>query len=552
MTTLADAVARRLAADGVRQAFGVVGGGNILAVAGLTARGVRYVAARHEAGAMTMADTYHRTTGDVAVCTTSHGAGLTNTATGLGEAVRHGSGVLLLCGDGPLAGNRRCDLDQAAFAASLGAEAVRVTSPATADAAVAAALGLARERSRPVVLCLPADLLAAEVPEPPDVRGAVLVAPAPRVPPPPDETALEEVLDLVAAARRPLVLAGLGAWRAGAGKELLDLAERLGALLATTVMANGLFAGSPWSLAICGGFASPTAARLIGEADLVLAFGAGLDPFTVHGGRLLAPDAPVVRVDLVPRAPARTIDVELEADAGAAATALLDGADERGLPVSGWRAAAADRLTRVGWAAHPFTDASTADRIDPRTLTAALSGLLPAERTLVLDGGHFVAWPSMYLSVPDPAAMVFTGAAFQAIGQGFAGAVGAAVGRADRLTVAALGDGGALMGISELEPLVACGTPVLVVVYDDAAYGFEMHMYGPRGADPRTASSPADTDFAGVARALGAEAATVRRTADLDVVRSWTARGRPRALVLDCKVVPDVVAPYLAELVAGH
>jgi len=78
-----------------------------------------------------------------------------------------------------------------------------------------------------------------------------------------------------------------------------------------------------------------------------------------------------------------------------------------------------------------------------------------------------------------------------------------------------------------------------------------MHMYAPRGADPRTASFT-DTDFAGVARALGAEAAVVRTVRDLDAVRDWQARGPRGVLVLDCKVVPDVIAPFLADLIAGH
>lgn len=553
MTELAAVVARRLAVNGVRQAFGVVGGGNILAVAGLTAGGVRYTAARHEAGAMTMADAYHRSTGDVAVCTTTHGAGLTNTATGLAEAVRHGSGVLLLCGDGPLTGMRRCDLDQSAFAASLGAEVVRVTAPELADAATAAALGLARDRSCPVVLCLPADLLAVDVPDPGSAADPAGVVLGPSRPAPlwPSEAELEPVLDLLSCARRPLVLAGLGAWRAGAGKELVDLGDRLGALLSTTVMANGLFAGSPWSVGICGGFSAPGAAELIGEADVVLAFGAGLDTFTLHGGRMIDPAAAVVRVDLARQAPGGRADLEVVADASATVTALIDGIDERGLEPVAWRAAAARRIAEAGWNHHPWTDAGTHDRIDPRTLTATVAAMLPRERTVVLDGGHFIAWPSMYLPVPDPAAMVFTGAAFQAVGQGFAGAVGAAAGRPDRLTVAALGDGGALMGLSELETLVRCGASALVVIYDDAAYGFEVHMYEPRGAD-RTTATFGLTDFAGMAVALGAEAATVRTVEDLEAVRGWCARGCPGTFVLDAKIVTGVLAPFLADLVAGH
>ncbi|OSP27460.1 hypothetical protein B7767_41430, partial [Streptomyces sp. 13-12-16] len=122
-----------------------------------------------------------------------------------------------------------------------------------------------------------------------------------------------------------------------------------------------------------------------------------------------------------------------------------------------------------------------------------------------------------------------------------------AVGRPDRTTVVAVGDGGALMGLPELETLVRSGRSALVVVYDDASYGFEEHMYVPRGADAATLRF-GDTDFAAVARALGARAVTVRGTADLDAVPEWTARGAEGTLLLDCKVSRGVLAPFLSDL----
>ncbi len=130
------------------------------------------------AGPIAMADAYYRATGDVAVCTTTYGPGLTNTATGLAEAVKHRSGVLLLSGDQPTGGPRPIDIDQGAFAAALGARTVRVTDPATARGTVARALELARGGPRPVVLSLPADLLGADVPDqaptrPPSAAWAV-------------------------------------------------------------------------------------------------------------------------------------------------------------------------------------------------------------------------------------------------------------------------------------------------------------------------------------------------------------------------------------------
>jgi acetolactate synthase-1/2/3 large subunit len=207
-----------------------------------------------------------------------------------------------------------------------------------------------------------------------------------------------------------------------------------------------------------------------------------------------------------------------------------------------WRSQVADRIGRVGWRHVAHDDRSEAGRIDPRTLTRELTGLLPAERTLVTDGGHFVAWPMMYWPVAEPSALVYTGAAFQTIGLGFAGAVGAAVARPDRTTVAVLGDGGALMGLSELETLIRVAESALVVIYDDAAYGAEVHMHGPLAAETAVFG---ETDFAGVARALGASAATVRTAGDLVAIRRWRESGCRGTFVADCKVVPDVVARFL-------
>jgi acetolactate synthase I/II/III large subunit len=550
MANLATTVGQALADEGVRAAFGVVGNGNFLAVAGLMAGGARYVAARHEGGAIAMADAYYRATGEVAVCTTTYGPGLTNTATGLAEAVKHRSGVLLLTGDQPQAGPRPIDIDQAAFAAALGAGTVRVTDAATARGTAARALRLARESRCPVVLSLPANLLGADVPDHSDVPDRTDgLSPRRHFRPPPAACQVDAALDALTSARRPLLLAGLGAYRSGAAQPIALLADRLGALVATTVMADGLYRDSPWSLGICGGFASPRAARMMGEADVVVAFGTSLSDFTLHGGMLLDPAATLVQVDLNAPTVSR-VDVCVTGDAAQVAGVLTDGAAARRLGASSWRDEAAAEIGLAGWEHEPFDDASTASRIDPRSLSLALAGLLPAERTLVMDGGHFVGWPAMYWPAADPSALVFTGAAFQTIGLGFAGAVGAAIGRMDRTTVVALGDGGALMGLPELETLVRVSDSALVVIFNDAAYGAEVHMYGPLVAD----TSPAtfgDTDFAAVARSLGAEAATVRTVADLAGLRAWREAGCHGTYLLDCKVVPDVVAKYLSDL-GGH
>ncbi len=209
----------------------------------------------------------------------------------------------------------------------------------------------------------------------------------------------------------------------------------------------------------------------------------------------------------------------------------------------------AARIAAGGWRQQPYEDAG-GDRIDPRTLSIELDRLLPRERTLAIDSGHFMGWPAMYLDVPDPQGFVFT-QAFQSIGLGLAGAIGAAVARPDRLTVAALGDGGALMAAGELDTAARLGLPLLVVVYNDAAYGAEVHHFGPHGEPLDTVTFP-DTDFAALGRAAGGDGVTVRRVEDLAAVERWVAERPPRPLVVDAKVDPTVVAEWLSEAFRAH
>jgi len=183
-------------------------------------------------------------------------------------------------------------------------------------------------------------------------------------------------------------------------------------------------------------------------------------------------------------------------------------------------------------------------------LSIALDDLLPAERTVAVDSGNFMGYPSMFLSVPDEAGFCFT-QAFQSIGLGLASAIGAAVARPERLAVAALGDGGALMGVSELETVVRLGIPMVVVVYDDEAYGAEVHHFGPDGDPLDTVRFP-PADIAAIGRGFGFEGVTVRRAGDLGAVRGWLNGPRERPLLIDAKVTSSRGSWWLQEAFRGH
>jgi thiamine pyrophosphate-dependent acetolactate synthase large subunit-like protein len=204
----------------------------------------------------------------------------------------------------------------------------------------------------------------------------------------------------------------------------------------------------------------------------------------------------------------------------------------------------------VRWRDVPYADESDGDRIDPRTLSIALDDLLPANRVVAVDSGNFMGYPSMFLSVPDEQGFCFT-QAYQSVGLGLGSAIGAALARPDRLTVAALGDGGALMGVSELETVVRLGLPMVIVVYDDEAYGAEVHHFRPNGHRLDTVTFP-PADIARIGRGFGCDGVTVRGPGDLAQVSRWLDGPRDRPLVVDAKVTSRRGSWWLEEAFRGH
>jgi acetolactate synthase I/II/III large subunit len=545
-----DAVATVLTDLGGDTVFGVVGSGNFHVTNALIAHGARYVAARHECGAASMADAWARLTGRPGLLSLHQGPGITNALTGITEAAKSRTPLVVLAADvsaSAVTSNFRIDV--AAIAAATGATPARLHSTGFAVDDVARAYRLARDERRTVVLALPLDIQATECswPGPPDIRPA-----APR-PPRPQQVA--ELARVLAGAARPVFIAGRGARSAQARAALEQLAGACGALLATSAAAKGLFRGDPWDLDVSGGFASPLAAELIGGADVIVAWGCSLNMWTTRHGSLIGPDTTVVQVDVDERAIGahRPVKVGVAGDVTLTATAVAEQLGQLpGEQGAGYRSAELrDRLKAgIRWRDVPFDDASDGDRIDPRSLTIALDDILPDDRIVAVDSGNFMGYPSMFLSVPDQDGFCFT-QAYQSIGLGLASAIGSAIARPDRLVVAALGDGGALMGISELETAVRLALPMVIVVYDDQAYGAEVHHFGPDGHPLETVRFPA-ADLAAIARGYGCDAVSVRSVADLEPVRDWLDTRPPHPMLIDAQVTSERGAWWLEEAFRGH
>jgi thiamine pyrophosphate-dependent acetolactate synthase large subunit-like protein len=534
--SVAELVGATLARLGVAHAFGVVGSGNFAVTNALRDNGVPFVAARHECGAATMADAYTRMSGRMAVVTTHQGCGLTNALTGITEAAKSRTPMLVLTGEVPSAAvSSNFRIDQDAAITATGALSERVHSPRTALADTIRAYRNAVHQRRTVVLNLPLDVQAAPAQHtsfamPPSAR-AVRADPA----------AVADLAGLIASASRPVFLAGRGAREAG--PELRTLASAAGALVVTSAVANGLFNGDPWSVGISGGFASPLASELISAADLVVGWGCALDHWTTKRDRLINADAKVAQVDLDPA----TVGANRFVDLGVVGDVALTARDvtARLSPRPGYRTAEVrDRIAAEGrWNRVPFTDTSTSDRIDPRALSVRLDQLLPVERIVAVDSGNFMGYPSTYLEVPDHNGFCFT-QAFQSVGLGLATAIGAALARPERLPVAALGDGGALMSVAELDTVVRLGLPMVIVVYNDDAYGAEVHHFA--GEDLGAVRFP-ETDIAAIGAGFGCTPLTVRTVADLEGLSAWLAGPRERPLLIDAKITDDGGSWWLSE-----
>ncbi|MFI0541376.1 thiamine pyrophosphate-binding protein [Streptomyces sp. WSLK1-3] len=544
---VAEAVGRALHRAGIEQVFGVVGSGNFHLTNALVAAGAHFVAARHEGGAATMADAYARVSGTVAAVSVHQGPGLTNAMTGIAEAAKSRTPLVVLAAE-VTRPTSNFYVDQDALGTAVGAVPLRITSAGEAVEQACAAVRRALHERRTVLLNLPLEVQESEAPE-----GALAQA-APPPPRPAVEAAASEVAALTRVleeARRPVFVAGRGARSPAARDALEALAERCGALLATSAVARGLFHGNPWSLDVSGGFASPLAAELIGGADVIVGWGCALNMWTMRHGSLIGAGTTVVQVDDDPAALGAHREVRLGITGDVAHTArhvlAASGGPRQGLRTPDVAEALA---TRLRWRDVPYEDTSTRERIDPRTLSIALDDILPAQRVVGVDSGNFMGHPSMFLSVPDQDGFCFT-QAYQSIGLGLATAIGAALARPDRLPVAALGDGGALMGAADLDTVRRLGLPMVVVVYNDDGYGAEVHHFGPGGHPLDTVEFP-PTDIAAVARGYGFEAVTVRTPTDLKAVEDWVTGPRSAPLLIDAKVVRDRGAWWLEEAFRGH
>lgn len=535
---IADTVARTLAAAGIRHAFGMPGGEVVTLIDALEAAGIRFVLARHETAAALMAAGAASVTAAPGLLVTTLGPGLANAVNGIADAQQERVPLLVLSGvvEHGLRGRYTHQiLDHAALLRPLVKASLEIEAEGAA-ATVARALALATTPPcGPVHLDLAPATAAALDPTPHPIRPpAAVLAPGPD----PADPALAALRARLAAAERPLLLAGFEAARGGAGPALRALAEGCGMPVLTTYKAKGVL-DEHHPLALGGAGLSPAADRvlleLVRRSDLVLL--AGFDPIELRPG-WLDPFAATALVVELTAAPAdhgmHRVDQRLIGPVGPVLAALAVPSPR---PAAAWPAGepvrARARLAELwapgsGWG--------------PGAVVAALETALPEDALVTVDSGAHRILLSQMWRARRPLALLQS-AGWCTMAAALPLAIGAKAAGPARPVVAVLGDGGLEMGLGELGTLRDLGLPVVLVVLQDASLAL-IELKQRQAGLARNGVGLGRTDLPAIARAFGGHGVAVGSTSELRAALA-EALAAPGFTLLACTIEAEA---YLGRL----
>lgn len=518
--TVGRLVADALRTAGVRYAFTVPGESFLGLLDVLGEAGIRVVPTRHEGAAAFMAEAHAQLTGRPAACLGTRAVGAANLAIGIHTARQDSAAMFAIVGQverGHRGHDAFQEIDQVGTIGGLAKWAAEPDAPDAVPGVLAEAIRQAvTGRPGPVLLSLPEDLL--DLPAPPDAR----VDGGRPGPARPTEDDLRAVIELLASARRPVILAGGGILRARSSTELLRFAELLQVpVVAAWRRADVISNDHPLYLGMAGLGAAPTVRERLAAADAMLVIGSRLSEMTSWEDTLPAPTTRWAHVDVEPRRPAgHPAEIAITADA----RAFLRSANERlvGKAVldaelvrirQGHNAA-----DRAAWEAASTVDDDPAGwsgpGVHPGRIVTTLRRVLPDDAILTTDAGNFAGWAGRGFRFRRPG--TFLGPTSGAMGYGLPAAIAAALVHRDRPVVALVGDGGLAMTMAELETAVREHARVIVVCFDNERYGTIRMWQERRGTGEGIATELGSVDFAAIARAVGARGVHVGRDEEFE------------------------------------
>ena len=521
---------------GVRLAFTVPGESFLGLLDALEPAGIRVVATRHEGGAAFMAEAHGQLTGRPALCLGTRAVGAANLSIGIHTALQDSSPMFAAVGQVDRRFLGREAFQEVDQVATFGGLAKSAAEPHSVEDVAPMVSALIREalsgRPGPVLLSLPEDLL--DEPMPDDARLDTSRPAAPR----PTDADVREVIELLASAERPVILAGAGVLRARTSSDLLRVAEYLSVpVIASWRRADIIGNDHPLYLGMAGLSSPATVRERLDAADALLVIGCRLNEMTSYAYQVPRPGLRWAHVDVEPRRPGGLppADLPIEADARAflkaivarlAGKAVLDAERVR-------TRQAHNEADRAAWEAATVVDATPWDGpgVHPGRTVATLGRVLPDDAILATDAGNFAGWAARGIRFKRPG--TYLGPTSGAMGYGLPAAIAAALVHRDRPVVALCGDGGLAMTMAELETAVREGARIVVLVFDNERYGTIRMWQEQRGSGIGVATELGPVDFPAIARAMGARGVRVERDADFEsALRTALAADRPTVISL--------------------
>lgn len=556
----AEAVVEMLRLHGVEVIFGLCGDTSLPfydALARLP-HGMRHVLTRDERHAAYMADGYARVTGKVGVCEGPSGGGATYILPGLVEANESSVPILAINTDVSVSSRGRftlTELDQRALMRPLTkwnavidrAEDIPRVFRAAFEAMTSGRPGSAH-------LALPFDVQKAPVARLEVWADPTLGAfPSRRVAC--DPFHVELACKLIRASKAPLLVCGGGVVLSGAESELLELAQKIGAPVATTISGKGSIDElHPLAAGVVGSNGgTPETRAVVDAADLVIFVGCRAGSVTTERWRHPAPGtAKIIHLDVDPAVPGANykVDVPLVGDARLCLAALNEALDGSSLASSGSLSSLAKEKREEKIRKFEALAASSDTPIKPERVVAALSQLLDPDAVLVADPGTPCPYFSAYYAVRGTGRRYFSNRAHGALGYSLSAAIGAHLGRPSVKTVAVMGDGSFGMCAGELETAVRLKLPITFVVISNAVYGW-IKAGQKSGFDKRYFSVDFGvTDHARVAEAFGLQSWRVTDPSQLSSVLKKALESQSPTLVdIVCQPLHEAKAP-VSEWVA--
>ena len=543
----AQAVVEMLRAHGVEIVFGLCGDTSLPLYDALRASKLRHILTRDERHAAYMADGHARVTGKVGVCEGPSGGGATYLLPGLAEANESSIAVLGINTDISVSSRGRytlTELDQRTLMRPVTKWNAVIDRAADIPRVLRQAFeAMTTGRPGAAHIALPYDVQTAPL-ETADVWAdpSLGLYPARRSAPDPEMVAL--AAKVLRGSRNPLFICGGGVILSRAEAELTELAEKLGAPVATTISGKGSIdercAHAVGVVGSNGG--TPETRAIVDSADVIVFVGCRAGSVTTERWRHPAPDqARIIHIDIDPAVPGRNykVDVPLVADAKLALAALLDAVNPREGDLT-----AVDARKRAKFERFEALARSAEAPIRPERVVAELARQLEADATLVADPGTPCPYFSAYYVVRGTGRRYFSNRAHGALGYSLAAAVGAHFGRPAVKTVAVMGDGSFGMCAGELETLVRLKLPVTTVVISNATYGWikagQRAGYGQRYFSVDFSA----TDHAAVARAYGLQSWRVTQPAELaPALKAALASGEPTLVDVVCQPLHEAKAP---------